>query len=299
MSSTLASAVVAGNCITGITSVEGTASVFVVDGMDETVTFTPSQTGLAGAPVTAQVTWSGRAPSSAQTLLELVGATDPAPLSTAPGSAVQVHVAPRDACGQPISFGVGSAVALQLPLPLQAAGPTPDATGFLFSVTSPTCPPLPADPLPIHASLLGSPITTAGGALAAVNVQVTCRPPRFLSQGATSARCNQPYHYSAAGAPEVDGDGPFAFHATGLPPGATLSPSGDLVWTPLESQVGSYAVDLTVAGAAGSDTQALNIDVACGSDVPPAPCGCAAAGAAPLAVAALALLRVRLRRRRR
>src|SRR5262249_26546523 len=143
------------------------------------------------------------------------------------------------------------------------------------------------------------PITTTGGALAAVNVRVACRAPKFVSQGATSARCNQPYHYSEARVPEVDGDGPFVFRATGLPAGATLSPAGELVWTPGEGDVGSYAVDLTVTGAAGSDTQAVNIDVACGSEVPPAPCGCGAAGAGPLAVAALVLWRLSLRRRRR
>jgi len=298
VSSTLANPVIAGTCVSGALSAVGTASVFAVDGMDETVTFTPSSPSAGNAPVTAQVTWSGRAPAPSQTLLELVGATDPAPITTAPGSSVQVHVSPRDACGAPISFPVASEVVLQLPPPLQASGPLRDATGFSFDVTSPECPPLPSQPLPIHASLSGAPVTTAGGAPAEVHVQVTCRAPRFTSQGATAARCNEPYHYSAAGAPAVDGDGPFAFRATGLPAGASLSPAGEILWVPKADQVGPYAVDLTVAGAAGTDTQTVNIDVTCESTVPTAPCGCQAAGAGPLAVAVLALLRRRRRRSR-
>ena len=301
VSNTLGTPVLAGSCVTGTLSAVGTASVFAVDGMDESVTFTPSTTAAANPAVTAQVTWSGRGPSPSQTTLELVGATDPAPITTAPGSSVQVHVTPRDACGAPISFPVASEVVLQPSPPLQASGPLRDATGFSFTVTSPQCPPLPSQPLPIHASLSGAPVTTPGGVPAEVGVLVTCRPPAFTSQGATEAKCNQPYHYSVAGAPAVDGDGPFAFGATGLPAGATLSPAGEILWVPGEGQVGSYAVQLTVAGAAGTATQTVNIDVSCGGDVPQAPCGCQAAGAAPLAVAAMALLRavVRLRRRRR
>ncbi|HVE83168.1 MAG TPA: hypothetical protein VND93_09995, partial [Myxococcales bacterium] len=299
VSSTLANPRLVGTCLVGDLSLEGTASVFAVDGMDETVTFTATQAALTNPPVTAQVTWSGRAPSASQTLLQLVGVADPAPLTTASGSAVSVRVSPRDACGQPIAVASTSDVALQLPPPLQATGPSQDSTGLTFSVTSPSCPPLPADPLPIHAQLQGAPVTAPGGAPAEVNVLVTCRAPRFLSQGSTAAQCNQPYHYSPQLVPEVEGDGPFVFSATGLPAGASLTPAGELVWIPARGDVGRYAVQLTVVGAAGQDTQQIDIDVTCGSTVPPAPCGCGEAGAAPLAIAAAAIALAGVRRKRR
>lgn len=300
VASTLGSQGFNGTCITGALSATGMASVFALDSIDETVTFTPSQTGLTNAPNTAQIAWIGRAPSPITSELAFWPPADPAVLSTAPGATVSVRLTPRDACGTPIDVPI-SEVAVAVSPPLVSAPPVlAPGLGFLFDVSAASCPPDPQLTLPVNGLLSGRTLTDPGGAVASLNVKVACRPPRFVSQGAATARCGDPYRYSEARVPEVDGDGPLAFSLPGaVPDGMSVTPAGEIVWVPSQDQTGTVQFQLAVAGAAGSDVQDLSVEVQCG-DRGPAGCGCAAGGpGAALAAAAAGLAWLSPFRRRR
>jgi uncharacterized protein (TIGR03382 family) len=298
VASTLAGEIPSGACLIGDLSANGMASVFALNSTDETVTFTPSQSGLTNAPSTAQITWTGQAPSPAASDLAFWPPADPAVLSTAPGSTISVRLTPRDACGTPISVPA-SEVAVVVPPPLRSEAPVlAPGLGYLFEVSASACPPDPQLPLPVNGRLSGKTITGAGGAVASINVQVACRPPRFLSQGATTARCGSPYRYSAARVPEVEGDGPLVFSLGGaVPAGMSVTPAGEIVWVPGNDQAGTVQFQLAVAGAAGTDVQDLTVEVQCG-ETGPGGCGCSGGGAAAAAMP-LALLLALLRRRGR
>ncbi len=120
--------------------------------------------------------------------------------------------------------------------------------------------------------------------------------PRFASGAGASIECGEAWGYSPAGAPEVLGQGPFTFSATGAPEGMTVdAATGAVSWTPTQEQEGEYLVRLHVESPAGFDEQVLALRVTCAKKH--AKVGCAAGPNAVPAVL-LALLAARFFRRR-
>ena len=94
----------------------------------------------------------------------------------------------------------------------------------------------------------------------------------------------------------VSGDGPFVFAlrapaGSALPAGLSVNPStGALTWTPTREQAGSHPLELTASVPGGSDVQAFDLQVDCGSVQYQAACSCGAGRPLGLDAVALVLL---------
>ncbi len=123
-------------------------------------------------------------------------------------------------------------------------------------------------------------------------------PPRFLSNAGRAATCGVDYVYGAA--PAVAGTGPFGYRLEGdVPEGATVDPAtGVLAWTPTSLHAGLHEFLLRVDGPAGSATQTVEVEVACGGQDLQVACGCSSVNAPSFLVGLLLVGFGRWRRRR-
>lgn len=115
-----------------------------------------------------------------------------------------------------------------------------------------------------------------------------------VSSPSGALSCDQPYRST----PGVIGDGMIRFTAKArdgnLPPGLAADPvTGELSWTPMASQAGTYLVDLTATGPGGSAVLPIQLMVTCA----PKGCGCASVDA--FAPVSMLLAYVLTRRKRR
>ena len=126
---------------------------------------------------------------------------------------------------------------------------------------------------------------------------------RIISQPSVTATCAKPYRYSEAGAPDVQGRGPYAFRVSaggprGTPRGLRVdAATGEFHWTPEWRDVGPNELELLVTGPDGTAVQAFEVMVDCPERANlGVGCGCLA-GAAYTSILLLGLAAIMLRRR--
>ncbi len=128
---------------------------------------------------------------------------------------------------------------------------------------------------------------------------------QLTSTPAPQAECGGPFRYSPAGSPTASGEGPYVYAVTAasgapLPAGlSVISSTGEIRWTPSREQVGPQRFLLLVAGAFGTDSQEISVEVTCAPLHANVGCNCGAASAPVTSVLALGVLAVLRRAARR
>ena len=128
----------------------------------------------------------------------------------------------------------------------------------------------------------GAPLVDAGALLVDAGMAML-KLPHFVSSPSTSAYCGVPYRYSGIRVPQVEGSGPFEFsvaaiEGASLPAGLSVdATTGELSWTPRQTDKGATALRLTATNGSGRDEQVFSIQVECPDAVPRAVgCSCGA-----------------------
>ncbi len=110
----------------------------------------------------------------------------------------------------------------------------------------------------------------AGGLYDEVLVEpLAPQPPLITSTPSLVGEEGQAYAYDADSTVEAAGTGPFTFSLVSGPSGMTVSPTGQVAWTPTAGQTGLQPVEVRADNAVGFDTQSFTIDVAAAP--PPSP----------------------------
>ena len=99
-----------------------------------------------------------------------------------------------------------------------------------------------------------------------LNMTMSNSKPQIISTAQTSATQNYPYSYQVQ-AIDVNND-PLTYNLTSAPARMTITPEGQIKWTPLNDDVGTHTITITVNDTKTTSTQSFTLNVININDAP-------------------------------